>query len=140
MKKDEEGGEEKAEFGCCGISCCIPRGDSGRGEQMDTGNLMASCAAACRWFPLVPVVLGAVFLLLGYYLAPEVIRALWIVAAAVAVAMGLLGLVITGRMARRFRSKCFRVPSSISIRVRISLGGSSTTTSNCRPALIMSRM
>ena len=107
MKTDEKRTEKKAEFGCCGISCCIPQGDSGRGERMDMRDMMASCAAYCRWFPLVPVVLGAIFLLLGYYLAPQVIRILWIAAAAVAVAMGLLGLVIAGRMARRFsKTRC----------------------------------
>ena len=103
MSADETRTEERAAFGCCGMSCCIPRRKGGRDRQRGMGDMMTSCMAACRWFPLVPVAMGAVFLLLGYYLAPEVLRALWIAAAAVIVAMGLFGLVIAGGMARRFR-------------------------------------
>lgn len=104
MSTDEGRKEDKAQPGCCGMSCCIPRGDRGSGERTDMRDMMASCATHCRWFPLVPVVLGALFLLLGFCLAPEVIRGLWIVTAAVTIATGLLGLVIMGRMATRFRN------------------------------------
>ncbi len=46
----------------------------------------------------------------------------------------------TNCIASRLRSKCLRRPSSNSSRERISLGGSSATTSYWRPLRIMSRM
>lgn len=104
MRPHELQTEEKAEPVCCGISCCIPRGKDVRGEQTSMRNMMASCATCCRWFPLVPIVMGTIFLLLAYYLAPEVIRVLWIAVGATIVTMGLLGLVVVGRMAKRLSS------------------------------------
>ena len=48
--------------------------------------------------PFVPVILGIVLLLLGYYLDAEVIRILWIVVAGLIILLGTFGLVMISRM------------------------------------------
>ena len=76
---------DKAVSGCCG-----------GGEEPDgTGK----CFSKCRYFPLVPVIMGTVFLLLGYFLSPEATRVLWMVGAGLIMGMGLFGLIAINRMA-----------------------------------------
>jgi len=79
-------GMPKAMAGCCG-------GMSGPG---DSRSMMAGCMKMCRWFPLVPVILGVILLLLGYYLNAEVTRILWMIAAGLVILMGIFGFLMMG--------------------------------------------
>ncbi len=54
----------------------------------------------CRWFPLIPVVLGILLLLLGYYLNAEITRILWMAAAGFVILMGTFGLLMMSKMIR----------------------------------------
>ncbi|MHC4324896.1 MAG: hypothetical protein ACYSUX_11560 [Planctomycetota bacterium] len=74
-------GMRKAMAECCG-------GISGSG---DSGSMMAGCMKMCRWFPLIPLIIGVTFLLLGYYLNAEVTRILWMIAAGLMILMGVFG-------------------------------------------------
>ena len=113
----DENGQQKKErrrdnaWSCCGTedwrTCCSPDADSKgafgwRSEGMPRG--MGKCFSVCRYFPLVPVIMGAGFLALGYFLSPESVRVLWMVGAGIAVVMGLFGLVVVGRIASRIGS------------------------------------
>jgi len=73
--------------------CC--EGMSGPGESR---SMMAGCIRMCRWFPLMPVIFGIAFLLLGYYLDASIIRVLWMLFAGFVVVMGTFGLILMGRM------------------------------------------
>ena len=108
MKKDEE--TQKRTYApnedrpCCEPDerkrCCPDQGEtksaSGCGEGIAKG--MDKCFSKCRYLPLVPIVLGSAFILLGYLLTPAVIRVLWMVGAGLVVAMGLFGLIIAQRI------------------------------------------
>jgi hypothetical protein len=74
-------------------SCC--EGLSGAPE---CNTMMERCMEGCRWFPLVPVVIGVLLVLLGYYLDPAVTRVLWMILAGLLILMGTFGLLITWRM------------------------------------------
>jgi len=63
--------------------CC----DAGNREKP-----MLACMEKCKYFVLVPVVLGIILLLLGIFLSPSVIVALWIIGASLILGMGVLGL------------------------------------------------
>jgi hypothetical protein len=63
--------------------CC--EGMSGQG---DSRSIMAGCMKMCRWFPLVPVILGIALFLLGYYLDPSITRILWMLVAGLVILMG----------------------------------------------------
>jgi len=80
----------EAMAGCCG-------GMSGSG---DSRSIMAGCMKMCRWFPLIPVILGILLLLLGYYLDAEITRILWMVAAGFLILMGTLCLFMMSKMIR----------------------------------------
>lgn len=67
--------------GCCG----------GMSRPGDSRSMMTECMRKCRWFLLIPVVIGILLLLLGYALDAEVTRILWIAAAGFVVFMGVLG-------------------------------------------------
>ena len=73
--------------------CC--EGMSGPG---DSRSIMAGCMKMCRWFPVIPVIFGIAFLLLGYYLDASIIRVLWMLFAGFVVVMGTFGLILMGRM------------------------------------------
>ncbi|MHC4474336.1 MAG: hypothetical protein ACYTEL_01740 [Planctomycetota bacterium] len=103
---ERKNSENKVAENCCDA---FFRGNQGFSESMkgccegvmaaDDGILkMAKCMKACRWFPLMPVVLGVVFLLLGYYLDPQITRVLWMAAAGFAILIGALGLLMMGKM------------------------------------------
>ena len=64
----------------------------------DSRPMMAGCMKMCRWFPLIVVVFGIAFLLLGYYLDVKTIRLLWMLFAGCAVVMGIFGLIFMGSM------------------------------------------
>ncbi|MFC1765497.1 hypothetical protein ACFL6U_25925 [Planctomycetota bacterium] len=82
-------------------NCChgIGKTDSGIHSDIDMQHAMAKCFSCCRYFLLVPIVLGISFLLFGYYLSPDVIRSLWMIGAGVAVGMGLIGALVMRRFA-----------------------------------------
>jgi len=40
---------------------------------------MQECMKRCRWCPLIPMILGTFFLLVGYYLDAKTVRVLWMV-------------------------------------------------------------
>jgi len=73
--------------------CC-----EGMRQSNDSRSMMSGCMKMCRWFPLLPVVLGILFLLLGYYLDAEVTRILWMVAAGFLVLMGTFCLLMMCKM------------------------------------------
>ena len=76
--------------GCCG----------GPWAMGDRGSMMDRCMRMCRWFPLVPLILGTALLLLGYYLDASLARVLWMFMAGFVALMGFLGLLLAGRMCR----------------------------------------
>ena len=78
----------EAMAGCCG----------GVSKSGDCRSMMTACMKMCRWFPLVPVIFGIAFLLLGYYLDASIIRVLWMLFAGFVVVMGTFGLILMGRM------------------------------------------
>ena len=59
---------------------------------------MPDCMKRCRWFPIIPVILGITLLLLGYYLDAEITRILWMIAAAFVILMGTFALLMMGKM------------------------------------------
>jgi hypothetical protein len=61
-------------------------------------SMMAGCMKMCSGFPLIGIVFGITFLLLGYYLDAEVIRALWMILAGCVVIMGTFGLILMRSM------------------------------------------
>jgi len=63
--------------------CC----DAGNREKF-----MPACMKKCKYFVMIPVVLGIILLLLGIFLSPSVIVALWIIGASLILGMGVLGL------------------------------------------------
>lgn len=74
-------------------------GDDSMGSTM--GMMMNHCMRAFRWFPLIPLVLGTVLFLLGYFLSAEVVRILWLVFAAIPILMGLFGFIMMSAMSQR---------------------------------------
>ena len=73
--------------------CCKSMFGTGDGSSM-----MDKCMRMCRWFPLVPVILGISLLLVGYYLDASTTRVLWMFAAGFIALMGFLGLIFAGTM------------------------------------------
>jgi hypothetical protein len=78
--------------------CCKGMSDTGNFSSM-----MGRCMTVCRWFPLVPVIFGIIFLLLGYYLDASITRALWMFTAGFIALLGILGLILAGRMKKMCR-------------------------------------
>ena len=62
---------------------------------------MQECMKGCRWCPLIPVILGIVFFLLGYYFNAEIIRVLWMIGSGIMIFMGLLCLIMMNIMMRK---------------------------------------
>jgi hypothetical protein len=111
--ENEEKRNSKNEFAnnCCDTSCFSGRrmsemmakccgGMSGSGSSR---SMMSGCMKMCRWFPLLPVILGILFLLLGYYLDAEVTRILWMVAAGFLILMGTFCLLMMCKMIKTCR-------------------------------------
>ena len=87
-------------------SCCESNNDSAMipdccksiDESGEPCSMMSKCMKGCRWFPLIPVILGTVLLLLGYFLNSEVIRIIWMIISGFVIALGLLCFFIAGKM------------------------------------------
>ena len=71
----------------------------GRGTTM-MGTTMKTFMHGFRWFPLIPLAVGTVLFLVGYFLDAEVVRVLFLILAAVPVIMGLLGFFMLRTMTR----------------------------------------
>ncbi len=92
--EQEQGAQTWPGMSCCGTNtnsspmhgCC-----GGVSETYDCSSMMRRCMAMCRWFPLVPVVLGIFLLLLGYYLDASITRMLWMSAAGFLILLGTFG-------------------------------------------------
>ena len=92
------------------FKCCVPRMDKhkmteimancceGMSEAGNCRSMMAQCMKGCRWFPLIPVILGISLFLLGYYLDAEITRILWMVAAGFVILMGIFCFVMVSKM------------------------------------------
>ena len=64
------------------------------------GMMMEHCMRAFRWLPLIPLCIGILLFLLGYFLSAEAVRILWLVLAAIPIVLGTLGLLMTSAMGR----------------------------------------
>ena len=108
MKTKERTNDEKKtnetwpNMSCCGTDsspwempgCCKSMSETGLSSMMDR------CMTICRWFPLIPVIFGITFLLLGYYLDASITRVLWMFVAGFITLLGTLGLILAGSMKR----------------------------------------
>ena len=94
--KEQKNNENRSEQKWPGFSCCQPQGNST--EIPDCCSKMPECMKGCRWFPIIPVILGITLLLLGYYLDAEITRILWIIAAGFVILMGTFALLMIGKM------------------------------------------
>ena len=89
-------------------SCCESNSDSGMipdccksiSESEETCSMMSKCMTGCRWFPLIPVILGIALIMLGYFLNAEVIRIIWMISSGFVLVLGVLGLFIAGKMVK----------------------------------------
>ena len=103
-RNDENKFEEKYSdtscFGWQGMPEMMAKCCEGMSRSGDFRSMMAGCMRMCRWVPLIPVVFGIAFLLLGYYLDASVIKVLWMLFAGFVVVMGTFGLILMGRMKR----------------------------------------
>lgn len=76
--------------------CCESTSDTD-----ECSSMMAKCMKGCRWCPIIPVILGTILLLLGYFLNPETIRVLWLILSGVVVLMGLFCLIAMNIISRK---------------------------------------
>jgi hypothetical protein len=102
MDKNERSKNE-SEFveKCCDTSCCGNWGDFKIPKVDRVGRRPGGCCSMmgeCRWFALIPVALGVVLLLLGYYLDAEITRVLWMAVAGLTVLLGTFGLIMMSRI------------------------------------------
>jgi hypothetical protein len=101
--KEERNDEKKSVKEWPNISCCGTQGSHGgipdcckSARQADGwDSMMDRCMKVCRWFPLIPVLFGIAFFVLGYYLDAEITRILWMVAAGLVILMGTFALIMT---------------------------------------------
>ena len=97
--EEKRNNENKFAEKCFDTSCCGGQGTSeamaecceGMSGQGDCRSMMAECMRRCRWFLLIPVIIGILLLLLGYFLDVEVTRILWMTAAGLVILMGAFG-------------------------------------------------
>ena len=104
--KEQKNKEKNFEQQSPNSSCCQPQGESPQmpdccndmGNANNSSSKMPDCMKRCRWFPIIPVILGITLLLLGYYLDAEITRILWMIAAAFVILMGTFALLMMGKM------------------------------------------
>lgn len=63
--------------------------------------MMQECMKKCRWCPLIPVTVGIIFLLLGYFLDAEIIRMLWIILSIIMILMGIICFTMMNIMSKK---------------------------------------
>ena len=73
--------------------CC-----AGMPATEDCRSMMSKGMKVCRWFPLIPIIVGIGLFVLGYYLNTEIARVLCMVAGGFLALFGLMGLIMAGRM------------------------------------------
>ncbi|MHC4442513.1 MAG: hypothetical protein ACYTBZ_20345 [Planctomycetota bacterium] len=71
-------------------SCC-----GGMSGAADCRSMIKACMKKCRWCPVIPIILGILFLLLGYNLDAQITRTLWMVISGFIILMGIFGLIMT---------------------------------------------
>ena len=106
METTEKTNNEKDFRGWPNMSCCGPQGShktmsdccKSIVEDANCSSIMNKCMRGCRWFLFMPVLLGIAFLVLGYFLNPEITRILWMIAAGAVILMGIFGLVMMSKM------------------------------------------
>lgn len=106
METKEKINDKKEFKGWPNMSCCWTQGGhetvpdcfKSIGEDDNRRSMMNKCMKRCRWFLLVPVALGIAFLMLGYFLNPEITRILWMIAAGFVILMGIFVLVMMSKM------------------------------------------
>lgn len=57
-------------------------------------DMMQACMKKCRWCPLIPMTLGVILFLLGYFLQAEMVRVLWLVFSCIPIFMGAVALIM----------------------------------------------
>jgi uncharacterized membrane protein len=67
-------------------------------ERGDMKAMMKGCLQRCKWCPLMPVLIGVIAFLLGYFLNAETVRILWLILSGAMVVMGLLCLFLIRTM------------------------------------------
>jgi hypothetical protein len=108
--KEKRSDENKYEEKCFDASCFGGQGFAemagqcctSAGGGFDCRSMMRECMRGCRWFPLIPVVVGILLLLLGYYLDAEITRILWMAAAAFVALLGTFSLVMMTMITRKY--------------------------------------
>ncbi|MHC4435148.1 MAG: hypothetical protein ACYTBS_25215 [Planctomycetota bacterium] len=109
--KERTNDEKKASQTWADMSCCKSNADpwpmasccKSFFETHDCSSMMDRCVTMCRWFPLLPLILGIALLLLGYYLDASITRILWMFVAGFVALMGTFGLILAGRMKKMCR-------------------------------------
>jgi hypothetical protein len=99
VNEEKRNNESKFTEKCCDTSSCNRQGMfeamaeccEGMSGPGDYRSMMAECMRKCRWFLLIPVIIGILLLLLGYVLDAEVTRILWMTAAGLVILMGAFG-------------------------------------------------
>jgi hypothetical protein len=70
-------------------------------EGGEMKEMMKGCLQKCRWCPLLPIILGTIAFLLGYFLDAEIIRIIWLILSGTMVVMGLLCLLMMRTISSR---------------------------------------
>lgn len=68
-------------------------------------DMMEMCMKRGRWFPLMPLAVGIILFLLGYFLDAEIIRIVWLIFSVLIILMGVFGLIMANMMMRHFSAK-----------------------------------
>ena len=76
--------------------CC-----NGMSGPTDCRSMMAKCMRKCRWCLLIPVIIGALLLLLGYVLDAEITRMLWMTFAGFVILMCTFGFLMMSLIKRK---------------------------------------
>ncbi len=99
-EKNEKTSEEREMpcFGQKGMKEMMNKCCEDIGGPDESSAPMCGCMKNCKYFPLMPVVFGIAFFLLGYFLDAEITRVLWLAGAALLVLMGGFALVMMSRM------------------------------------------
>ena len=72
-------------------------GEGGAGMM---GMMMKKCMKGFRWFPLIPMSLGFIFFLIGYFLDAETVRIVWLLFSGLILIVGLFGFIMMRAMSR----------------------------------------
>lgn len=65
---------------------CCPEND----ETSSCCSMMAKCMSKCKWCPLIPVIVGVLLFIAGYFLSAEIVRVLWLIVSGLIILTGIL--------------------------------------------------